>query len=74
MSVESPARSIMNTMRSMFMDGIDLYCWEESLKTGKELFNKIQEETNTWENILIATGGYLKQETHISDNCSTVTV
>jgi hypothetical protein len=41
----------------MFVDDTDLYCWEESLKTGEELFKKIKNETNAWGNLLVATGG-----------------
>ena len=54
--------NVIHTVGLMFVDDTDLYCWEESLKTGEELFEKIQEETNTWGNLLIATGGCLKPE------------
>ena len=47
----------------MSVDNTDLYCWEESLKTGAELFEKIQEETHAYGNLLIATGGCLKLDT-----------
>merc|ERR1712127_606712 len=46
----------------MFVDDTDLYCWAESLKTGEELFEQIQEETYAWRSLLIATGGWLKPE------------
>ena len=53
---------VIHTVGSMFVDDTDLYCWEESLKTGDELLEKIQEETHAWGNLLIATGGCLKLE------------
>ena len=32
---------VIHTVGSMFVDDTDLYCWEESLKTGEEQFEKI---------------------------------
>ena len=51
---------MIHTVGSMFVDDTDLNYWQESLKLGEELFEKIQEETNAWGNLLIATGGCLK--------------
>ena len=62
MSVDPITRNVMHTVGSRFIDDTDLYCWEDSLKTGEELFKKIQEETHAWGNLLIATGGCLKPE------------
>ena len=47
----------------MSVDNTDLYYLAESLKSGKELFDKIQEETNAWIILLIATEGHLQPET-----------
>ena len=44
------------------MDDTYIYCWEESLKMGEELFKELQEETHAWGNLLITTGGCLKRE------------
>ena len=57
MLVDPITRNVIRTVGSMFVDHTDLYCWEDSLKTG-ELSKKIQEETN----LLIVTGGCLKPE------------
>ena len=35
---------VIHTIYVMFVGNTDLYCWEESLKVGEELFKKIQEE------------------------------
>ena len=53
---------VIHTVGSMFVDNTHLYCWEELLKTGEELFEKIQEETNAWGNLLITTGRCIKPE------------
>ena len=60
--VDPITRNVMHTVGSMFVNNTDLHCWEDSLKVGKELFGKIQEETNALRNLLITTGGCLKPE------------
>ena len=37
---------MMRIIGSVFVGNTDRYCTEDSLKTGEELFEKIQEETN----------------------------
>ena len=54
---------VVHTVGLRFVDDTDLYCREESPKTGKELLEKIREEAYAWGNLLIATGGCLKPET-----------
>ena len=43
--IDPITRSVIHTVGSMFVDDTDLYCWADSLKTGDELFEQIQEET-----------------------------
>ena len=54
--------SVIHTVELMFVDDTDLYCWADSLKTGEELLEQIQEETYAWGSLLMATGGCLKSE------------
>ena len=60
MVVDPITRNMIHTVGSIFLNNTDLYCWEDSLKTGEVLSEKIQEGTHAWGNLLIATGGCLK--------------
>ena len=44
------------------MDDTDLYCWEDALKADRQLSVKIEEDTYTWGDFLIATRSCLKPE------------
>ena len=53
---------VIHTSGSMIVNYRDMYSWEGLLKTGGEPSAKIQKETNTWGNLLIATEGCLNLE------------
>jgi hypothetical protein len=59
MIMDPVTKKVIHPVGSMVVDDADLYCWAESPKRNREALAKIQEETNTWENILITTGSYL---------------
>jgi hypothetical protein len=65
MIMDPITKNVIHTVGSMFVDNTNLYCWEYSLNKREGIVRKNTGRKNTWGNLLITTGGYLKPENYL---------